>query len=253
MSFLKQMFVLQLAFFVFINAYTVNAQSDMQPQSGWQFNTSIYAWFAGIDGTVGLVDKEKQIDATPGDLLNNLEFTMGGNFEARTSKVNLIADVFYMGLGKEVKVEKTIGENTITKTGSLDLDEWVVEGTIGYRITEELDLLFANRLYVISAGIITDDTTSSKSLNWFDGFLGARYTKYFGDNFYTILRVDAGGGGSTFSWFANAVLGYRITKLFSLSLNYRILSVDYEKGLDSNYFKYDTFNHGFGLAAALSF
>ena len=40
---------------------------------------------------------------------------MGGSFEARTSKVNLIADVFYMGLGKEVKVEKTIGENTITK------------------------------------------------------------------------------------------------------------------------------------------
>ena len=108
MSFLKQMFVLQLAFFVFINAYTVNAQSDMQPQSGWEFNTSIYAWFAGIDGTVGLVDKEKQIDATPGDLLNNLEFTMGGSFEARTSKVNLIADVFYMGLGKEAKVEKTI-------------------------------------------------------------------------------------------------------------------------------------------------
>ena len=63
-----------------------------------------------------LVDKEKQIDATPGDLLNNLEFTMGGSFEARTSKVNLIADVFYMGLGKEVNVEKTIGENTITKT-----------------------------------------------------------------------------------------------------------------------------------------
>ena len=98
-------------------------------QSDWEFNTSIYAWFAGIDGTVGLVDKEKQIDATPGDLLKNLEFTMGGSFEARTSKVNLIADVFYMGLGKEANVEKTIGENTIKKSGTLDLDEWVVEGT----------------------------------------------------------------------------------------------------------------------------
>ena len=72
---------------------------------------------------------------------------------------------------------------------------------------------------------------ASKSVNWFDGFLGARYTKNFGENFYTTLRVDAGGGGSTFSWFANAVLGYRITELFSLSVNYRILSVDYEKGL----------------------
>ena len=84
-------------------------------------------------------------------------------------------------------------------------------------------------------------------------FLGHVILKNFGENFYTILRVDAGGGGSTFSWFANAVLGYRITELFSLSLNYRILSVDYEKGLDSNYFKYDTFNHGIGLAAVFSF
>ena len=239
--------VLMITILSFISLNNTIAQSD------WEFNTSLYGWLAGIDGTVGLIDKEKQINATPGDLLKNLEFTMGGSFEARTSKVNLIADVFYMGLGKEVNVEKTIGENTIKKSGTLDLDEWVVEGTIGYRITEELDLLFANRLYVISAGVIIDDTTASKSVNWFDGFLGARYTKNFGENFYTTLRVDAGGGGSTFSWFANAVIGYHITKLFSLSVNYRILSVDYEKGLNSNYFKYDTFNHGFGFAAVFSF
>jgi len=49
------------------------------------------------------------------------------------------------------------------------------------------------------------------------------------------------------------VLGYRITELFSLSVNYRILSVDYEKGISENYFKYDTFNHGIGLAAVFSF
>jgi len=239
--------ILKLTFITLIVFNTCHAQSD------WEFKSSLYGWFAGIDGTVGVASKEKQIDATPGDLLNNLEFTMGGSFEARTSKVNLIADVFYMGLGKEVKVEKTIGENTITKTGSLDLDEWVVEGTVGYRITEELDLLYVNRFYLISAGIIMDDTTTSKSVNWFDGFLGARYTKKFGENFYTTLRVDVGGGGSTFSWFANAVVGYRISELFSLSANYRILSIDYEKGISENYFKYDTFNHGIGLAAVFSF
>ena len=49
-------------------------------QSDWEFNTSLYGWFAGIDGTVGLVDKEKQIDATPGDLLNNLRIYYGRQF-----------------------------------------------------------------------------------------------------------------------------------------------------------------------------
>jgi hypothetical protein len=51
----------------------------------------------------------------------------------------------------------------------------------------------------------------------------------------------------------NGVLGYRITELFSHSLNYRILSVDYSEGLRYNYFEYNTFNHGFGVAAVLSF
>jgi len=165
----------------------------------------------------------------------------------------LIADVFYMGLGKDAQVEKTIGENTIIKSGTLDLDEWVVEGTVGFRISKELTFLFATRFYDINADIQVEDTTASQSKNWFDGFLGVRYKTDFGGNWFTTLRADAGGGGSTFSWFGNAELGYHFSKLFALSINYRILSVDYSKGLNNNYFKYDTFNHGFGLAVVLCF
>lgn len=69
----------------------------------------------------------------------------------------------------------------------------------------------------------------------------------------TSTRVDIGMGGSAFAWFGNAELGYHFSELFSLSFNYRILSVDYEEGSDKDYFKYDTFNHGFGLAAIFSF
>ena len=244
---LKQIIILIIIFVSFIETRILNAQSE------WGFKTSLYGWFAGIDGTVGVATLEQKIDATPGDLLKNLEFTMGGHFEASNSLVVLFADFFYMGLGKEAQVEKTIGENTITKSGTLDLDEWVVEGTIGYRISKELTFLFATRFYDINADIQVEDTTVSQSKNWFDGFLGVSYKTDFGGNWFTTLRADAGGGGSTFAWFGNAELGYHFTKLFSISLNYRILSVDYEKGLNSNYFKYDTFNHGFGLAAVFSF
>jgi len=222
-------------------------------QSNWENKISLYGWFAGIDGTVGVATVEQNVDATPGDLLKNLDFTMGGNFEARNSAVTLIADVFYMGLSKDAQVEKTIGENTIKKSGTLDLDEWVVEGAVGYRISKELTFLFATRFYDINADIQIEDTTASKSKYWFDGFLGARYMTDFADNWFVSVRADVGGGGSTFAWFANGVLGYRITELFSLSLNYRILSVDYSEGLRYNYFKYDTFNHGFGLAVEFSF
>jgi len=226
---------------------------DIEAQSDWEFNASIYGWFAGIDGTVGVATKDVQVDATPSDLFNNLDFTMGGHFEARNLKVSFIADVFYIGLGRESQVEKTIGRTTIIKTGSLDLDEWVIEGTIGYRISKEFEVLLATRFYDIIADIQISDTTTSNGENWFDGFIGARYLTDFADDWYTSIRADIGLGGSSFAWFTNAGLGYRFSKLFSLSLDYRILSVDYEVGSGINYFKYDTFNHGFGLAATFSF
>ncbi len=222
-------------------------------QSDWKFNASIYGWFAGIDGTVGVASVEEQIDATPSDLFNNLDFTMGGHFEAINPKVSLIADVFYMGLGRESQVEKTIGRTTIIKNGSLDLDEWVAEVAFGYRLSKEFELLLATRFYDINVSIKIDDTTTSNSENWFDGFIGARYMTDFAENWFTSIRADIGLGGSTFAWYGNAEMGYRFSKLFALSFNYRILSVDYEVGSGINYFKYDTFNHGFGLAAIFSF
>jgi len=222
-------------------------------QSDWKFDASLYGWFAGIDGTVGVATLDQKIDATPSDLLKNLNITMGSHFEASNPVVVLFADVFYMGLGKDVQIQKTIGENTLTGSGSLDLNEWLVEGAVGYRISKELTFLFATRFYDINADIQIADTSTSNGKNWFDGFLGVRYKTDFGGNWFTSLRADVGGGGSTFAWFGNAELGYHFSKLFSISLNYRILSVEYEEGLNRNYFKYDTFNHGFGLAAVFSF
>jgi len=243
----KQVMILIIIIFSLISLNNVKAQSD------WKYSASLYAWFAGIDGTVGVASAEKQVNATPSDLFKNLEFTGGGHFEARNPGISLIADVFYMGLGRETEVEKTIGRNTITKTGSLDLAEWVIEGAVGYRVSKEFELLLATRFYDINVNILIDDTTTSNGENWFDGFIGARYITDFADDWYTSIRADIGMGGSSFAWFGNAGLGYRFSKLFSLSFNYRILKVDYEEGTGRDYFKYDTFNHGFGLAVVFNF
>jgi len=234
-------------FFLLISISDINAQSD------WEFNTSLYGWFAGIDGTVGVAVLEQQVDATPSDLLKHLQFTMGGHFEARNPTVSLIADVFYMGLGQETQVEKTIGNTTVTKTGSSDLKEWVVEGAIGYRISKEFEMLLASRFYDMEVDIQVDDSNTSNQKNWFDVFIGSRYKTDFADKWFTSVRADIGLGGSDFAWFGNAELGYNFSELFALALSYRVLSVDYQEGEGKDYFLYDTFNHGFGLAAVFNF
>lgn len=247
MNILKHLKLIVIFFFLLISINDLSAQSD------WEFNTSLYGWFAGIDGTVGVAVLEQQVDATPSDLLKNLQFTMGGHFEAQDPIVSLIADVFYMGLGQETQVEKTIGRNTITKTGSLDLKEWVVEGAIGYRISKKFEMLLASRFYQMDVDITIDDNDISKQKKWFDVFIGARYKTEFAEKWFTSVRADIGRGGSDFAWFGNAEFGYNFSKLFALSFSYRILSVDFKDGEGRNYFLYDTFNHGFGLAAVFNF
>jgi len=104
MNTFKQKTIIIIFFFLLISTNIVNAQSD------WEYNAAIYGWAAGIDGTVGVAVLEQQVDATPSDLLKQLQFTMGGHFEARNPTVSLIADVFYMGLGQETQVEKQLEE-----------------------------------------------------------------------------------------------------------------------------------------------
>ena len=123
-----------------------------------------------------------------------------------------------MGLNQETQVEKTIRNTTITKTGSLDLKEWVVEGTIGYRISKKFEMLLSNRFYQMDVDISIDDSDISKQKKWFDVFIGARYKTDFADKWFTSLRADIGRGGSDFAWFGNAELGYNFSKLFALSL-----------------------------------
>ncbi|MCK5087918.1 MAG: hypothetical protein KAQ90_10380 [Melioribacteraceae bacterium] len=48
-------------------------------------------------------------------------------------------------------------------------------------------------------------------------------------------------------------MGYEFSDLFSMALNYRILSLDYETGSGVEYFKFDAATHGLGIAAVFSF
>lgn len=247
MSKLKNIFVFIIVMFSLIPLKSGMAQSD------WDFNASLYGWFAGIDGTVGVAIGEEQINATPSDLFQNLTFTAGGHFEARNHVISVIADLFFMGLEQETEVQKTILNKTITKSGKVGVDEWVVEGAVGYRVTKQFEILLASRLYSINSEILFEQTSGSASKSWADVFIGSRYMTDFADDWYASIRADFGMGGSNFAWFGNVDLGYRFSELFSLSINYRILSIDFEEGSSRDYFKYDTFNHGIGLAAVFAF
>ncbi len=59
-------------------------------QSEWKYDLGLYAWLAGIDGSIGLANQSQVFSATASDLLENLTFSAGGHFEARNPQLTSI-------------------------------------------------------------------------------------------------------------------------------------------------------------------
>jgi hypothetical protein len=247
MSIIDKFSVIILILILFVGTVKIHAQSD------WQYDAAIYGWFAGMEGTIGIANHDEQFQATLSDLLKNLTFTAGGHFEAINPKLSLILDVFYVGLKEDVAA-KNAGNTTIIPNASIELNEWIIEGAIGYRAVPELEVLLATRVFAMNADLLNgNQTLGSNNKTWAAIYLGARYTKEFDKKWYAALRGDIGYGGNAFTWFVNAAVGYRFSELFSLALAYRILNMEYEDGAGIKYFKFDGTTSGFGLAAVFSF
>jgi hypothetical protein len=222
-------------------------------QSDWRYDAGLYGWFAGLEGTIGLANQQEEFQASVGDLLENLTFSAGGHIEARNPELSFILDIFYAGLSVDAP-PVTVGDSTFTPNGSVDTDEWILEGSFGYRAVENLEVLMAVRYFIMESAMIQDDNTlASASVSWPAFYLGARYSGEFADNLYGALRGDIGYGGDGFAWFVTGTLGYRFSNLFSLALSYRMLNMVYEDGSGIDYIKYDANTYGFGLAGVFSF
>jgi len=223
-------------------------------QSDWNYNAGVYGWFAGMTGDVGIANQQQQFDVTLSELLKNLTFTAGLHFEAQNPKVVLIFDGFYFGVKKDV--DQITLRNGLVYPANADItfDEWLIEGSVGYRINSEFDILVATRVFGINTDLESnDDIIASANKTWVAVYLGGRYSKEFSEKWYGSLRADAGYGADGFVYFTNAAVGYRFSKLFSIALAYRILNMDYESGSGVDYFLYEATASGFGLGFVFSF
>ena len=79
---------------------------------------------------------------------------------------------------------------------------------------------------------------------WIDPLVGARLVKDLAEDWFVSLRGDIGGFGlgSDFSWNVQAGVGYEVSSLFSLVLQYKALDVDFEndEAGTSDFLSYDT-------------
>jgi hypothetical protein len=215
----------------------------------WHFQTDIYLLFPYMKGDIGIGNEiAAPVDATPGDIFNKLK--MGGMvyLEAHNNKWAVTSDLIFMNLKQD------IAPNKFWDNGTAGAKQLVWEPAGFYRLLPFIEIGVGGRLNNLQASIEgrrnafpagTYEVSENASKTWFDPILITRLTADIKDKWLFQFRGDIGGFGvgSDFTWQLQGYAGYRFSHLFQLTAGYRILSMDYDKGVDIDRFVYnvDTF------------
>jgi hypothetical protein len=263
------------------------------PVSPWQLSFTTYGWLTWIKGDVTIKGRPLSIDVSPKDVLNALDWSQipvwMSYFEARNGRLSLFNDIVYAKLEGSARFAKAAQGRfvSVSLAGRVEADyeQAVVEFGAGYEVWSSgtaagfaaLDVLGGGRywhqdvsvsadlaatLAIAGPGGVIDLEVSgnrvvarSRSIDWIDPFVGARFRYQLAPGQTFSLRGDVGGFGvgSDFSWQTIATFNWRLiqrpTHSFDAYLGYRALSVDYSKGM----YRYDATQHGPVLGGTLQF
>jgi len=225
------------------------AQPASPASDDWEFLLTPYLWGSGMSGTVGIAGRDADFEASAKDLIQSLDFGLMANFEARRGRWSLGTDLVYIDLGKDVTIENA-SEISVAQNPRLDMSMTIVEADVGYQFAKSLDVLAGVRGVSSSTSLGVDaGTLAEADASFVDPIVGLRFRRYLSEKFWANLRGDVGGFGvgSEFSWFLNAVGGYRVSQLISLDFGYRIWDLDFESEDDLKTLDAALAGIGFGL------
>ena len=214
----------------------------------WAFDVSLYGLAVGMSGEIGIGPVTTGVDVGLDDILNNLEFGFMGTVRAGYGPWAVTTEVLYMGLQGS--------KNGVTA----ELDQWLVELSISYRVSKYIEPLAGARYNNLSGelrgpGILPTPRIPTGTQDWWDPIVGANLALPLGKGFSLNLRGDIGGFGvgSDFTWQVFPYVGWQFAKWGSLQLGYRWLSIDYETGSGKSRFMYDILNQGMQLGVTVHF
>lgn len=199
----------------------------------WQFGLGIYGYFPDISGTTNFpLASGEGFEIGIDTILDNLEFTFQGNFDARKGRWGFFSDVIYLDVGnsKANYREGSIG-GMIPAEAQLNLDLnvktliWTTSAY--YRLFDEngssLDFLFGVRYADMQQDLSWNlegnldnnplpGRTGSReaSADYLDGIVGLRGKWALGEGgrWFVPYYGDVGTGDSSVTWQLAAGLGY---------------------------------------------
>lgn len=218
--------------------------------SSWKFRLSPYAWLAGQSGSVatlpGLPPADIDIDFWD-DILGNINGALFLVGEARKDRWGIFTDIAYVNIESDNPLPIPEFSSLVSTTES-----WIVTAAGMYRLADRpsksLDIIAGIRFWSVDstlalrAGTLPGQEISNNE-NWVDPLVGIRGLTTLGTSRFFCNGAAAIGGfgaGSDFMWDLSINFGYRWGEIFSTTIGYRYLDVDYE----DDGFLYDVAQHG---------
>jgi hypothetical protein len=214
----------------------------------WTFRVTPYFVGAAMNGDITVHGRAASVDATFGDILEELEFGAMVNAVAMLGPWSFSVDGIYMGLGS----------TTDKPPSDIDFDQWLVEFDAGYQFNPWLGALAGIRVNALSGDIQFQgerERQESGSVYWIDPVIGTRLTARVAENWTLRGRADIGGFGigSRLTWQLAGYVDFRASDLVAVVGGYRWIYNEYEEGNGNSLFHYDMTVSGPALGVSFIF
>ena len=216
----------------------------------WTHTLFVYGMGAAIDGRAQVGPLEVPVDMSISDVFDKLEFGAMAAYRADNGTWSWTVDATYMGLGGSSSTERG------NVRGTVDVDQMTLMGTVGRRLTPNLEVLASLAYFDLSTKLVLKTTnpltgdvttrTAGKDPSWVDPLVGLQFSAPVGESWRFGLRGDVGGFGigSDLSWHALASLRWQASDKVGVYVGYRVIAFDYENGKDLQYERYDLTEQG---------
>ena len=250
-------------------AQTENPQltpGDVFVAEEWRFQVSPWLWALSIGGDTTVRGVATDVDIGFRDILDQLNFGLFLEAEARKNRLGVYANIMVADLGTnagvgtlDIEVDSNVlmvGAGLAYRVGPWTLGDGsgvghpvlVIDPFVGFRYTDlDVDLDIAGGPDV-GAG-----------QDWVDPVFGARTILQIDRNWRVTVLGDVGGFGvgSDFTWQAAGLVGYSFG-LFAendttASVGYRALGQDFDTGSGSRRFDWDVVYQGPMASLAIRF
>jgi hypothetical protein len=209
---------------------------SVHAEDEWQFVVSPYLWMAGQSGDVATLPgaQPAEIDIEFEDIIEHLDTTFMGLFEARKDKLVLFSEIFY------IDIETDKADTPRQLFSDTQYEQQMAGLTLGggYRWNHEnifIDFIGGVRYWEVDnelrldAGLLPAEDTRQRE-HWIDPILGLKSRWVLSDLWsITAWLMSAVGGDSDSASDLFAGVNYLLSKDLSLSAGYRHQTVDYDK------------------------